>query len=400
MPEPATEGRLRRRVPPLLLKLLLPALLLTIASGLPSAPRRLESTNHPPRPMTRLKTDLEHELEEVIDRAYREYFRVYRVAGNPLILRIPFAQHRERRGGDGFEHPIVFGGKGEPRELWPRILTLLESSEFAAYTRGLLEAGPKAIAFDLQHRSFRISWDRDLVEQLRHGPYPGTPTLVFVLKEDREVSSVDVYNYLYCVGSVGVDCSGFVYHLQKAVARALGADLDAELGSSLQVPPQSVPQLAGLWLFDPDSGHAEGGSSAIEDLRPGDVFLFRGWVRQRGLYFRHSAVIQSIDLRRGLIRYLQCTDWAPPGQRGVHESWIRFDPGYPARELGHPSVQWSQQVQPAFAGESSVPYWRNDGERYRAFPEAGGTLIVRLRLVKELVKHLDPGYYRNHYAHQ
>jgi len=98
----------------------------------------------------------------------------------------------------------------------------------------------------------------------------------------------------------------------------------------------------------------------------------------------HSAVIQSVDLKAGLVRYLQCTDVAPLEQRGVHESFIRFDPNRPQTSLRDPSLVWTQSRAAPFPGEEESPF-TNDGERYRAYEELGGGMVVRLRLVTEAI---------------
>jgi hypothetical protein len=92
----------------------------------------------------------------------------------------------------------------------------------------------------------------------------------------------------------------------------------------------------------------------------------------------HSAIVQSVDFSAGIIRYLQCTDEAPLAQRGVHDSYIHFDPARPAISLGDPSLVWSQTRYPPFPGEKASPF-SDDGERYRAYPELGGGRVVRLK---------------------
>jgi hypothetical protein len=118
-------------------------------------------------------------------------------------------------------------------------------------------------------------------------------------------------------------------------------------------------------------------------LRPGDILLFRG----RDGEMSHSAVIQSVDLRKGIVRYLQCTDEAPPEERGVHESFIYFDPGNPRVSLDDPSLNWTQKRCAPFPGERESPF-SDDGGRYRAFPELGGGRVVRLRLLLPVLEKL------------
>ncbi len=134
--------------------------------------------------------------------------------------------------------------------------------------------------------------------------------------------------------------------------------------------------MIGLWFYKPGEYNVEVVEDKIENLRPGDIFLFRG----RGEIFRHSAVIQSIDFVKGVIRYIQCTDWAPQIERGVHESFINFDPSNSGISLKNKSVEWKQEIYPTFVGEAGLKYWKNDGDRYRAYRQSGGSVIVRLKL--------------------
>jgi hypothetical protein len=112
----------------------------------------------------------------------------------------------------------------------------------------------------------------------------------------------------------------------------------------------------------------------IENLRPGDILLFRGADGQMA----HSAIIQSIDFSTGSIRYLQCTDEAPPAERGVHDSFIHFDPRRRKTRLGDPALIWIQSRYPPFPGERPSPF-SDDGQRWRAF---GGGRVVRLRTLE------------------
>jgi hypothetical protein len=193
---------------------------------------------------------------------------------------------------------------------------------------------------------------------------------------------------------VGLDCSGFIFHVQVAIAAALGSDLEETTAMMLGVDPQRLQPLIGLSFFDPDSSYSYRVEDRIENLRPGDIILFRGRVPGRGIGFRHSAVIQSVDFESGLIRYLQCTDWATPEQRGVHDSWIRFDPAHPNTGLSDPSLEWLQTIEPTFAGEPSLRYWKNDGHRYRSYQEVGGSVIVRLKMIRRLIEVVEPDFYR------
>jgi hypothetical protein len=114
----------------------------------------------------------------------------------------------------------------------------------------------------------------------------------------------------------------------------------------------------------------------ISALRPGDILLFRGADGD----MVHSAIIQSVDFSQGVIRYLQSTDEAPRADRGVHESFVPFDPARPGASLKDPGLRWTQSRYPPFSGETASPF-ADDGERYRAYGELGGGRVVRFRLL-------------------
>ncbi|UCF98670.1 MAG: hypothetical protein JSV89_03820 [Spirochaetaceae bacterium] len=366
--------------------------------AIPARSIRLSADEAPPPGSRRLKTRLEFELEQTVAQAYRRCLRIYTVAGLDLELRIPFGQCGERHGSPGFYQRIHLGGKGDPEQVWAEIDGLLESDEFATYVSLLGRRREKTVVFELERKRFSVFFDPMLNDLLREGPYPGTRTLVYVLKTDSLISTVDVYNYLYCVGAVGLDCSGFVYNVQKAIAAALGKDLDLEVASLIGAPVKRLPQIIGLWFFDPALSFCRVVEHRIDNLRPGDMVLFRGRVPGRGIWFRHSAVIQSVDFERGLVRYLQCTDWAPPEERGVHDSWIRFDPAVAGLSLGDPGLEWSQSIQPTFKGETPLRHWQHDGHRYCSYQEQGGSLIVRLEIIESLIRAIEPDFYDNAYT--
>jgi hypothetical protein len=219
--------------------------------------------------------------------------------------------------------------------------------------------------------------------------YPGTPTRIFVRKGAAEVSEADVYNYLYAVATVGVDCSGFVYHVLESIAGSLGKNLDLAFSRSLRTAPREVRGRVGLWFFDPANGYTVAVPDRIDALRPGDLILFRGSDGR----LKHSAAIQSIDLAGGVIRYVQSTDWALEPERGVHESLIRFDPARPGVSLRHYSVRWLQQVRPPFEGEEEPRDWLTDRDRYLWYTAAGGSLVVRMRFLSEAILQAEPRYY-------
>jgi hypothetical protein len=137
----------------------------------------------------------------------------------------------------------------------------------------------------------------------------------------------------------------------------------------------------GTSFFNSRSSHITAVDDRISNLRPADIILFRG---ANGA-MAHSAIIQSIDRERGVIRYLQSTDEAPLSERGVHESFIYFDPYMPNVSLKDPGLRWTQLRQAPFPGEQPSPF-SDDGRRYRAFSEHGGGRVVRLRLISQLTK--------------
>jgi hypothetical protein len=342
-----------------------------------------------PNRLPRIKTPEELAMEDAIEDAYRSCFREYDLAGEGVVLRIPFGENGERSEKGVFTQQIFCRGKAEPADLWEEIDALLASPGFQDYLDVLLQPGAKAIRFSLESGSWSVSTEPQVVDRLMRGPYPGTHAEVHVLKRESGVGVADIYNYLYCVGSVGMDCSGFVYYLQKCIARSLAFDLDRTVGRSLRVPAEAVSELIGLWYFNPANGQAESIEDCISNLRPGDILLFRG----RKGEFRHSAVIQSIDLSRGVIRYLQCTDWAAQLERGVHESLVFFDPARPDTTLRDRSVRWTQAICPAFVGEPGLKYWKNDGDRYRTEWPTGTSLVVRLKPIVRLLEAVQPAFY-------
>lgn len=343
----------------------------------------------PPRPPRRVKPGEELRVEAAIEAAFREYFREFTVAGKTLAIRMPFALNDEREGGKGYTQSFRLHGKGTPAELWPSIGKVLASKEFGRYVAALTVPGEKAVIFTLTKKSWSVSTEPDVLQSLRGDAYPGTPTRILVHRKGDGISTADVYNYLYAVASVGVDCSGFAYHVLASVLRARGVSMDRELAKNLRVAPAEARTLVGLQFFDPASGYTEKVPDRIEELRPGDMILFRGSDGS----LKHSAVIQSIDLDSGVIRYLQSTDWALEEDRGVHSSIIRFDPDRAAAGLRHYSVKWLQQVRPPFDGEMEPRDWRTDADRYMWYTEAGGSMVVRFRLLSDALRRAEPRFY-------
>ena len=335
------------------------------------------------------KTFEELRVEGLIDATFQEYFRTYSIGGRLLTVRMPFALNGEREDGRGYSQVFFLDGKGNPAELWPYVDAVLASRTFAGYVARLSHPGPQVVGFSLPRRSYRVYTSGPLLEALDQDSYPGTPTRIFVPRSGGPLSEADLYNYLYAIARVGVDCSGFTYHILEEVARAYGVELDQELAGMLGVAPREVRGRIGLWFLDPNQGYTERVADRIELLRPADLILFRG---SDGA-FKHSAIVQSVDLQKGIIRYLQSTDWATEIERGVHQSTIRFDPARLGESLDHYSVRWLQQVRPPFPGEREPRNWRTDRDRYMWYAETGGSRVVRLRLLASALVAAEPRFY-------
>jgi hypothetical protein len=217
---------------------------------------------------------------------------------------------------------------------------------------------------------------------MKAGSYRGLLHRPYVLTSGRGLEETDVYNYLYCVGLIGMDCSGFVWHVQSYIAKSAGIDLGRVLARALGAARGEDPsRYAGTGFYNSNSSQIVPVKDEIRNLRPADILLFRA--EDGGM--SHSALIQSIDFASGTIRYLQCTDEAPLAERGVHESFIHFNPAFPATSLSSPSITWTQSRYPPFPGEKASPF-SDDGKRYRAFPEKGGGRVVRIRAVSEVIE--------------
>jgi hypothetical protein len=140
----------------------------------------------------------------------------------------------------------------------------------------------------------------------------------------------------------------------------------------------------GTAFFNSKSSQIIAVEDEIRNLKPADILLFRS---SDGA-MSHSALIQSVDLSAGLIRYLQCTDEAPLAERGAHESFIYFDPENPRASLRDPALRWTQKRYAPFPGEKDSPF-SDDGERYRAFPEQGAGRVVRLRILAGPIERIN-----------
>jgi hypothetical protein len=349
-------------LPPLILLILFPAALLPGEDALSdyADPRRIWGKG----------------VEAVIEEAYRLCFKTRILGGRVMNLRMPFAQNHEREilAQGGWE--FLGGGKADPVYLWEIIDGVLASGDFARYAEALGDGGEKVIIFDIPQRTWTVSRDFFDIARLKAGSYQGLPHQPYVLVSGRGIEEADVYNYLYCVGWTGMDCSGFVWHVLSHIARWGGLDLGRALSRTLGTPRDGDPSYyVGTRFFNSGSPEIREVPDRIGNLKPGDILLFRGEDGDMS----HSAIIQSVDYTTGIIRYLQCTDEAPREERGVHDSYIHFDPGGRALSLGDPALIWTQSRDPPFPGETASPF-SDDGKRYRAF---GGGRVVRLRLLGE-----------------
>lgn len=387
---------MRRRPGPALARLALAALALAaLGSGTASA----AAAGSAPAPATAKPVDLSdlrerwgRGVEAAIESAYRDCFRTFVVDGRILTLRIPFGENTDRSELAGTDLAVKGGGKADPGELWDEIGQLLKSEDFRSYDAALSDGNEKVIVFDLTKRSWEVSRDLFLVARAKSGLYPGLPHKPVVLSSGRGLDNGAIYDYLFAVGGLGMDCSGFVWHALSTVARAGGLDLARALGRYTGAPTRATTSLyIGTWFFTPNNRAFELVDDRISKLRPADVIVFR----DKDGKPVHSSIIQSIDRKAGIIRYLQSTDEAPREVRGVHESFIGFDPTRPELRLGDPSLVWSQRREAAFDGEpaSSFP---DDGSRYRAWTNEGpfagtgrgGGFVVRVKALAPAIKKL------------
>jgi len=326
-------------------------------------------------------------IEKVIEEAFRACFITRIIDGKVMNIRMPFAENNERDLLADTSWDMLDGGKGNPYALWPVIKDLLDSEDFAGYVKTLGNGREQVIVFDIPDKSWRSSRDLFDIARMKAGSYRGLPHQPYVFATGRGIEETDVYNYLYCVGYAGIDCSAFVWHVLSYVARQGGLDLGYALRRSLGTTYNSNPATyVGTSFFNSKSPQIASVADNIRNLRPADIILFRG---SNGL-MAHSAVIQSVDFKAGVIRYLQCTDEAPLDERGVHESFIYFDPARPDLSLSDTRLNWTQQRQAPFPGERASPF-SDDGKRYRAYKELGGGRVVRLIPLTQVIEKLKRG---------
>jgi len=321
-------------------------------------------------------------IESVIEEAYRQCFKT-RIIGDRIInIRMPFAENHERDLLSDSTWEFYGGGKGNPEMLWPVIEQIIDSSDFKNYISALSSGKERVFIFDIAAQNWSYSVDLFDLARLKAGSYRGLPHKPYVLTSGRGVLESDIYNYLYCVGLVGMDCSGFVWHVLSYVAKRGNLDLGAVLIKVLGLPRRADPAwYAGTSFYNSKNSQIIAVEDSINSLRPADIILFPG--KDGGVV--HSAVIQSINYKTGTLRYLQCTDEAPLSERGVHESFIHFNPAAPSISLSDPSLIWTQKRYAPFPGEKDSPF-SDDGERYRAYQ---GGRVVRLRALEPVIEKIN-----------
>jgi len=321
-------------------------------------------------------------IERVIEEAYRACFRTRIIGGRIMNIRMPFAENHERDLLSDTGWDFLFGGKGNPDILWPLIEEVFDSEEFARYVETLSEGREQVIIFDMATQKWQSSRDLFDIARMKAGSYRGLPHRPYVYSAGKGIEESDVYNYLYCVGHAGMDCSAFVWYVLNYCARQGGVDLGGAVSRSLGLWGVRDPSsYVGTAFYASKNSQIMPVESRISRLRPADIILFTG---AKG-NITHSAIIQSVDFTRGIIRYLQCTDEAPLYERGVHESFIYFDPEKPNVSLHDRSLNWTQRRQVPFPGEGTSAF-PNDGVRFRAF---GGGRVVRLRLLVPVIDKLN-----------
>jgi len=324
-------------------------------------------------------------IERVIEEAYRACFKTRIIGGKVINIRMPFAENNERDllSETGWE--FLGGGKWNPDMLWPIIEAILDSEDFGRYVDTLSDGREQVIIFDIPGQNWHISRDLFDIARMKAGSYHGLPHRPYVFATGNGIEETDVYNYLYCIGLTGMDCSGFVWHILNYVAQQDSLDLGKTLSRSLGTRKGDDPAwYVGTSFFNSKNSHITPVKDNIKNLRPADIILFRG---PDGT-MSHSALIQSIDMEKGVIRYLQCTDEAPLSERGVHDSFIYFDSAKPEISLSDPGLNWTQQRQAPFPGEKASPF-SDDGERYRAFSKLGGGRVVRLKVLAQVIEKIN-----------
>jgi len=322
-------------------------------------------------------------IERVIEEAYRQCIRTKIIDGRVMNVRLPFAMNNDRDALLSSRIDVLEDGKGSPALLWPAVEEILASAEFAEYISALSSGREKVIIFDMEQRNWGTSTDLFLIARLKAGSYKGLPHRPYVLTAGRGALESDVYNYLYCIGFIGMDCSGFVWHVLNYIGQQGGIDLGRTMAPAMGLPRGAdLSRYVGTSFLNSRNSQIIAVNDEIRNLRPGDIMLFRDI---DGVIV-HSAVIQSIDYASGTLRYVQCNNVAPLDERGVHDSYIYFDPANRSASLKDPSLHWSQKRFAPYSGEE-IP-WADDGERYR-YTLHGGGRVVRLRALIPAIEKIN-----------
>jgi hypothetical protein len=321
-------------------------------------------------------------VERVIEEAYRRSFKTYIIDGRVMNLRMPFAENHEREILVDAGWEFTGKGKADPTALWPVITEQLATEDFKGYLKTLSDGREKVIIFDIPNQLWTVSRDFLEIARMKAGSYQGLPHRPYVFSAGGGVEEPDVYNYLYCIGWTGLDCSGFVWYVLSYIAKQDGKDLGALLAGALGVPRGAEPSYyAGTHFYSSNSQELAAVEDRIANVRPADILLFRGSDGQ----MVHSAIIQSVNFASGVIRYLQSTDEAPLEDRGIHESFIYFDPAHPELSLKDERIVWAQERYAPFPGELASAF-SNDGERYRAYE---GGAVVRLKRMAAIITRIN-----------
>jgi hypothetical protein len=325
-------------------------------------------------------------IERVIEEAFRQCFRTRIIDGKIMNIRLPFAENHEREVLLETGWKFFADGKAGPDRLWSEIEKLLDSPDFQKYISELSSGRERVFIFDIPEQKWSYSVELFDIARMKAGSYRGLPHRPYVMTSGRGALESDVYNYLYCIGHFGVDCSGFVWYILTYIGTQGGIDLGRTLNSVIGAPRGVDPAIyVGTSFFDSRNSQIIAVDDQIRNLRPADILLFRSETGQMA----HSAIIQSVDFTNGVIRYLQCTDEAPLEERGVHESFIHFNPSNPSVSLKDPSLLWTQKRFAPFPGEKDSPF-SDDGERYRAYTDiSGGGRVVRIRALIPVIEKIN-----------
>jgi hypothetical protein len=324
-------------------------------------------------------------IERIIEEAYRLCFKTKIIADRVINIRIPFTQNDERDVLSETKWSFFEGGKGTPETIWPVIEKFLDSEDFENYLNVFSSGREQIIIFDIPSQTWSTSSDLFEIARMKAGTYRGLPHRPYVLTSGQGIQESDVYNYLFCIAHAGMDCSGFVWYILNYIAKQGGLDLGRILGREMRIPRGANPAwYAGTAFFNSRSSQLISVKDEIRNLRPADIILFRDYEGTIG----HSVIIQSIDFNKGIIRYLQCTEAAPMLERGVHDSYIYFDPSNPRVSLGDPSLRWTKRRYPPFPGEEDSAF-SGDGERYRTSTRQGSGRVVRVRALQPVIEKLN-----------